>query len=82
MRSWAGRSTPPVPPSLSEPSEHKELVDGALDALDYDKRAVLLLHDVDGRRCPTSREASGSRRGRSTRACVRRGRSSPRRFAA
>jgi RNA polymerase sigma-70 factor (ECF subfamily) len=33
-------------------SEHKELVDRALDALDLDKRAVLVLHDLDGETVP------------------------------
>jgi RNA polymerase sigma-70 factor, ECF subfamily len=33
-------------------SEHKELVELALDALDLDKRAVLVLHDLDGESVP------------------------------
>jgi RNA polymerase sigma-70 factor (ECF subfamily) len=32
--------------------EHKELVDLALDALDLDRRAVLVLHDLDGETVP------------------------------
>jgi RNA polymerase sigma-70 factor (ECF subfamily) len=33
-------------------AETKDLVDRALDAIDLDKRAVLLLHDVDGESVP------------------------------
>ncbi len=39
-----------APPT--EPDDRKELVDLALDALDIDRRAVLVLHDLDGETVP------------------------------
>jgi RNA polymerase sigma-70 factor, ECF subfamily len=41
-----------VAPASTEGSDDKELVDLALDALDLDKRAVLVLHDLDGETVP------------------------------
>jgi RNA polymerase sigma-70 factor (ECF subfamily) len=35
-----------------ESSDEKELVDLALDALDFDRRVVLVLHDLDGETVP------------------------------
>ena len=40
-------------------SLYKELVDLAMDALDLDKRAVLILHDLDGESVPDIARALG-----------------------
>jgi len=46
----------PLPDELAERSEERSLVLRALDALDLEKRAVLVMHEIDG--CPMPQVAA------------------------
>lgn len=52
-------SAPELPDRMLEDAQRRALVYRALDALDEDKRAVFILHEIDGESIPVVAEALG-----------------------